>query len=129
TSSVRRRRTQAAFFDCWREMTSTQRFPPPWRIMELPDRFAVQDANGQAMAFFHFQNSPNVAASAIALFKKQALQRAVRFAGPLLEKNQAGHMTARQFNEPVEPVTLENMRHNGVRSLLVWCRNCHHRRS
>jgi hypothetical protein len=28
--------------------------------------------------------------------------------------------------EPIEPMTLANMRDNGVRSLLIWCRNSHH---
>jgi hypothetical protein len=30
------------------------------------------------------------------------------------------------LNTQIEPMTLENMRHNGVRSLLIWCTNCHH---
>jgi hypothetical protein len=29
------------------------------------------------------------------------------------------------FNNPIEPMDLANMRANGVRSLLIWCRNCH----
>jgi hypothetical protein len=31
------------------------------------------------------------------------------------------------FNEPIEPMTLGNMRANGVRSPDVSCWNCHHR--
>jgi hypothetical protein len=31
-----------------------------------------------------------------------------------------------RLNDPIEPMTLQNMRHNGVCSLLIWCRNCHH---
>ena len=31
------------------------------------------------------------------------------------------------FNEPIEPMTLGNMRDNGVRSLAVSCWQCHHR--
>jgi hypothetical protein len=69
-------------------MTGIQRFPPPWRIVEMPDRFAVQDATGHSVAFFHFTNRPDAAESATALFKKQALQRAARFAGPLLKSEQ-----------------------------------------
>jgi hypothetical protein len=30
-------------------------------------------------------------------------------------------------HEPIEPMTLENMRHNGVRSLDVQCSQCRHR--
>jgi hypothetical protein len=65
-----------------------QRFPPPWRIVEMSDRFAVRDVTGRLFAFFHFTNYPDTAESALALFKKQALQRAIRFAGPLLDGNQ-----------------------------------------
>jgi hypothetical protein len=37
-------------------------------------------------------------------------------------------MTARsRFNDPIEQMTLGNMRANGVRSLFVSCWNCHHR--
>jgi hypothetical protein len=32
----------------------------------------------------------------------------------------------RRFNEPIEPMTLGNMRANGVRSLSVSCMLCHH---
>jgi hypothetical protein len=35
-------------------------------------------------------------------------------------------MARSRFNDPIEPMTLENMRANGVRSLLIWCRNRHH---
>jgi hypothetical protein len=31
-----------------------------------------------------------------------------------------------RFNEPIEPMTLGNMRANGVRSLAVSCHKCHH---
>jgi hypothetical protein len=34
---------------------------------------------------------------------------------------------ASRFNEPIEPMTLANMRANGVRSLHVSCWQCHHR--
>jgi hypothetical protein len=36
-------------------------------------------------------------------------------------------MAARRLNEPIEPMTLGNMRANGVRSLDVSCWLCHHR--
>jgi hypothetical protein len=35
-------------------------------------------------------------------------------------------MTARRFNDPIEPMTLANMRENGVRSLAVYCWQCPH---
>jgi hypothetical protein len=38
-------------------------------------------------------------------------------------------MARPRSNDPVEPMTLDNMRENGVRSLFVSCRQCHHRTS
>jgi hypothetical protein len=36
-------------------------------------------------------------------------------------------MVTSRFTEPIEPMTLGNMRANGVRSLDVSCWQCHHR--
>jgi hypothetical protein len=36
-------------------------------------------------------------------------------------------MATRRIDYPIEPMTLGNMRHNGVRSLFVSCWQCHHR--
>jgi hypothetical protein len=36
-------------------------------------------------------------------------------------------MATSRLNEPIEPMTLGNMRANGVRSLDVCCWVCHHR--
>jgi hypothetical protein len=36
-------------------------------------------------------------------------------------------MVQPRFNDPIEPMTLENMRENGVRSLDVQCNQCRHR--
>jgi hypothetical protein len=36
-------------------------------------------------------------------------------------------MAEPRFNDPIEPMTLGNMRENGVRSLDVSCWNCRHR--
>ena len=36
-------------------------------------------------------------------------------------------MAARRTNDPIEPMTLGNMRANSVRSLDVSCWQCHHR--
>jgi hypothetical protein len=35
-------------------------------------------------------------------------------------------MARSRFNDPIDPMHLANMRQNGVRSLLIWCINCHH---
>jgi hypothetical protein len=36
-------------------------------------------------------------------------------------------MARSRSNDPIEPMTLDNMRANGVRSLEVSCWQCHHR--
>jgi hypothetical protein len=35
-------------------------------------------------------------------------------------------MAAVRFNDPIEPMDLANMRQNSVRSLAIYCRQCHH---
>jgi hypothetical protein len=35
-------------------------------------------------------------------------------------------MARSRFNDPIEPITLQNMRENGVRSLAVQCHQCRH---
>jgi hypothetical protein len=35
-------------------------------------------------------------------------------------------MARSRSNDPIEPMTLGNMRANGVRSLAIYCRQCHH---
>ena len=45
------------------------------------------------------------------------------------DANGAGYirgMTATRFNEPIQPMTLGNMRANGVHSLAASCHLCHH---
>ena len=52
--------------------------------------------------------------------------RASGVAGGRGDPVNVAHSMAR-FNEPIEPMTLGNMRENGVRSLAVSCWICHHR--
>ena len=35
-------------------------------------------------------------------------------------------MARSRFNDPIEPMDLENMRQNGVRSLWIQCNRCRH---
>jgi hypothetical protein len=35
-------------------------------------------------------------------------------------------MARSRFNDPIEPMTLQNIRENGVRSLAVQCHQCRH---
>jgi hypothetical protein len=38
-------------------------------------------------------------------------------------------MAATRFNDPIEPMTIANMRESGVRSLAFRCHRCHHERT
>jgi hypothetical protein len=60
----------------------TGRFPRPWRVVEHAASFAVQDATGQNMAWFHFRSNPEIGQSVAVLFKDEARRRAMNFAGP-----------------------------------------------
>jgi hypothetical protein len=44
-----------------RPTTPPRRFPPPWRVVELPGGYAVEDANGQWLCTFYGRAEPNVA--------------------------------------------------------------------
>jgi len=57
----------------------TGRFPRPWRVVEHPASFTVQDARGQNVAWFHFRNDPGIAQAAAVLFKEDARRRAMNF--------------------------------------------------
>jgi len=35
-----------------------RRFPPPWTVEERPACFIVNDANGQELAFFYYEEEP-----------------------------------------------------------------------
>jgi hypothetical protein len=58
----------------------TGRFPRPWRVVEHPASFTVQDATGQNVAWFYFRNDPGIAQSIAVLFKQEARRRAMNFA-------------------------------------------------
>jgi hypothetical protein len=58
----------------------TGRFPRPWRVVEHPASFTVQDATGQNVAWFYFRNDPGIAQSIAVLFKEEARRRAMNFA-------------------------------------------------
>jgi hypothetical protein len=68
------------------------RFPLPWRIFERPRCFIVQDATGHGMAWFHYRDDrddPTVAPSAAARFREEALERAAKYVGPMLDRVKA----------------------------------------
>jgi hypothetical protein len=60
--------------------TMTGRFPAPWRIVEIPRGFAVDDATGQQLAVFFGLAEPNAARQTDFLTIDEARQMAVDFA-------------------------------------------------
>ena len=58
----------------------TSRFPTPWRIVEIPNGFAVEDAAGQQLGVFYGRADPNLAGHTGFLTMDEAQQMAVDFA-------------------------------------------------
>ena len=58
----------------------TSRFPAPWRIVEIPNGFAVDDATGQQLGVFYGRADPNIAGHTGFLTIEEARQMAVDFA-------------------------------------------------
>src|SRR3974390_1521964 len=56
------------------------RFPAPWRIVEIPNGFAVDDATGQQLGVFYGRADPNIAGHTGFLTIEEARQMAVDFA-------------------------------------------------
>src|SRR5262245_35963471 len=69
----------------------TTRFPAPWRIVEIPNGFAVDDASGQQLGVFYGRADPNAAGHTGFLTLEEARQLAVEFARlpELLEQTSA----------------------------------------
>ena len=58
----------------------TDRFPGPWRIVEIPSGFAVEDATGVQLGVFYGRADPNTAGHTGFLTMDDARQMAVDFA-------------------------------------------------
>jgi hypothetical protein len=58
----------------------TSRFPAPWRIIEIPSGFAVEDATGLQLGVFYGRADPNTAGHTGFLTMDDARQMAVDFA-------------------------------------------------
>lgn len=58
----------------------TGRFPAPWRIVEIANGFAVDDATGQQLGVFYGRADPNAAGHTGFLTMDEARQMAVDFA-------------------------------------------------
>src|SRR5215471_19277907 len=69
----------------------TRRFPAPWRIVEIPNGFAVDDATGQQLGVFYGRADPNAAGHTGFLTIEEARQMAVDFTRlpELLERTSA----------------------------------------
>jgi hypothetical protein len=68
-------------------MAAQRRFPPPWRVVELPGGYAVEDegrmpsaSNGQRLGSFYGRADPNVARQAGTLTMDEARRMALNFA-------------------------------------------------
>ena len=57
----------------------TSRFPVPWRIVELPNGFAVEDATGKQIGVF-YGLAPDIAGPASIMTMDEARQVAIDFA-------------------------------------------------
>jgi predicted alpha/beta hydrolase len=69
----------------------TRRFPAPWRIVEISNGFAVDDATGQQLCVFYGRADPNIAGHTGFLTMDEARQMAVNFARlPELLKRTSG---------------------------------------
>src|SRR4029077_15955737 len=58
----------------------TGRFPAPWRIVEIPRGFAVEDATGLQLCAFYGRADPNIAGHTGFLTMDEARQLAFNFA-------------------------------------------------
>jgi hypothetical protein len=89
----------------------TNRFPGPWRIAEFPNGFAVYDATGRQLSFFHGWADPNMAGLAGFLTIDDARQIAVDFARlPELLNQTSGRSEVATSAEDDKPGKLETNR-------------------
>jgi hypothetical protein len=64
-----------------RPVTPPRRFPPPWRVVEMPGGYAVEDADGQQLCMFYGSRAaPDVARRAQTLTMDEARRLAANFA-------------------------------------------------
>ena len=57
-----------------------RRFPPPWRADKMPGRYAVRDANGQALVYIYSRDSEAEAMQAKVLTADEARRIAINVA-------------------------------------------------
>ena len=58
----------------------TRRFPPPWKVEQIPGGFKVLDANGQSLVYVYARETPEQARIAKVLTFNEARRIAVNAA-------------------------------------------------
>jgi hypothetical protein len=95
----------------------TSRFPAPWRIAEIPNGFAVDDATGRQLGVFYGRADPNTAGHTGFLTIEEARQIARAFAKlpELLKRASASGKVAKatHHHQPPSstPAQTQNTRH------------------
>jgi hypothetical protein len=93
----------------------TSRFPTPWRIAEIPNGFAVDDATGRQLGVFYGRADPNTAGHTGFLTIEEARQIALDFAKlpELLKRSSARVAKATPAHEPASctRAQTQNARH------------------
>jgi hypothetical protein len=92
----------------------SRRFPAPWRIVEMPSGFAVEDATGQQLSVFYGRSDPNTAGHTGFLTMDEARQLAVDFAKlPELLKRTSARSDAKTASQHEPPSRARMQGQNG----------------
>ena len=93
----------------------SRRFPAPWRIVEIPSGFAVEDATGQQLSVFYGRSDPNTAGHTGFLTMDEARQLAVDFAKlpELLKRTSARSDVAKAASQHEPPSHARTQGQNG----------------
>jgi hypothetical protein len=86
----------------------TSRFPAPWRIVEIPRGFAVEDATGLQLGVFYGRSDPNAAGHTGFLTIDEARQMALDFAKlpQLFKRTSARSVVAKAVPHTPQSATL-----------------------
>jgi len=57
-----------------------RRFPPPWRVVETQECFRVDDATGQGLGYFYFEDDERLRHASGRLTRDEARRMAANFA-------------------------------------------------